>query len=185
MTLSSVLAVSSHSGSCRGKCSLWSISTGLPLLPLESSPVPLPEVPLADVPLLDVLLLDVLLLDVPLLDVPLLDVPLLDVPQPMDPEVPEQESSWRMMSNMPLDKEFASLLFPSPRELACKKNTAKAKLLKSRLTHISCRKLGSRREHAFSQDERSQTRGEASQYKDPAGPRRLTDGYGVEGIATS
>lgn len=40
----------------------------------------------------------------------------------MDPEVsepvPEQESSWRIMSNMSLDKEFASLLFPSPRELA-------------------------------------------------------------------
>lgn len=84
---------------------------------LYSRPVPLPEVPLAEAPLADFLLLDV----------PLLDVPLAEVLQPLDPEpmdsevaepVPEQESSWRIMSNMSLDEELASLLFPSPRELA-------------------------------------------------------------------
>lgn len=82
-------------------------------------PVPLPEVPLAEAPLADVLLLDVLLLDVPLAEVP---QPF--EPEPMDPEVaepvPEQESSWSMMSNMSLDEELTSLLLPSPRELACR-----------------------------------------------------------------
>lgn len=70
---------------------------------------PLPEVPLADS----------LLLDVPLLDVPLADVPQALDPEPIDPEVAEQESSWRIISNMSLDKELMSLLFPSLRELAC------------------------------------------------------------------
>lgn len=75
-------------------------------------PVALPEVPLADS----------LLLDVPLLEVPLAEVPQPLDPEPMDPEVAEQESSWRMMSNMSLDREsllLMSLLFPSPRGLAC------------------------------------------------------------------
>lgn len=80
-----------------------------------SRPVPLAEAPLADV----------LLLDVPLLDVPLAEVPQPLDPEPMDPEVaepvPEQESCSRM-SNMSLDKELASLLFPSPRELVCTRN---------------------------------------------------------------
>lgn len=74
------------------------------------------------VPLAEAALPDVLLLDVPLLDAPLAEVP--HPLDPMDPEVaepvPEQESSWRIMSNMSLDEELASLLFPSPRELACK-----------------------------------------------------------------
>ena len=177
--------MSSHSRSCSThllKCSLCSVSTGLPSLPLrwpltfwlfsdESTlpkyllllllpenkqgsvtrfyssqkhsknrlflsnavhemykvkfgPVPLPEVPLADTPLPDVLLLDV-----PLLDVPLAEVPRPLDPEPMDPEVaepvPEQESSWSRMSNMPLDKELSSLVFTSPRELAWKKQTSK------------------------------------------------------------
>lgn len=72
-------------------------------------PVPLPEVPLADA----------LLLDVPLLEVPLANVPQPLDPEPIDPEVAEQESSWRRMSNMSVDREFMSLLFPSLRELAC------------------------------------------------------------------
>lgn len=75
----------------------------------RNKPFPLPEVPLADS----------LLLEVPLLDVPLAEVPQPLDPEPIDPEVAEQESSWRIMSNMSLDKELMSLLFPSPRELAC------------------------------------------------------------------
>lgn len=64
-----------------------------------------------------------------------MDVPLAEVPQPfdlepMDPEVadpvPEQESSCRIMSNMSLDEELASLLFPSPRELACRRDNSDA-----------------------------------------------------------
>lgn len=89
------------------------------MLKVKFRPVPLPDVPLADAPLADVLLFDV-----PLLDVPLAEVPQPLDPEPMDPEVaepvPEQESSWRIMSNMLLEEELASLLFPSPRELACK-----------------------------------------------------------------
>lgn len=96
-------------------------------------PVPLPEVLLAEAPLPDVLLLDV-----PLLDVPLAEVPQPLDPEPMDPEVaepvPEQESSWRIMSNMSLDEELTSLLLPSPRELACKNKNIKAELLKRSLT---------------------------------------------------
>lgn len=53
------------------------------------------------------------------MDAPLADVPQPLDPEPIDPEVAEQESSWRIMSNMSLDKELMSLLFPSPRELAC------------------------------------------------------------------
>lgn len=77
--------------------------------------MPLPEVPLAEV----------LLFDVPLLDVPLADVPQPLDPEPMDPEVaepvPEQESSWKIISSMSLDEELMSLLLPSTREAACKK----------------------------------------------------------------
>ncbi len=56
----------------------------------------------------------------------------------MDPEVaepvPEQESSWRIMSNMSLDKELTSLLFPSPRELAYESKNIKVVTLKRSLT---------------------------------------------------
>ena len=83
-------------------------------------PEQLPEVPLAEAPLADVLLLD---------------VPLAEVPQPLDPEamdpevaepVPEQESSWRMMSNMSLNEELASLLLPWPCERLCKNTNGEA-----------------------------------------------------------
>lgn len=91
-------------------------------------PVPLPEV----------LLAEFLLLDVPLLDVPLAEVPQPLDPEPMDSEVaepvPEQESSWRIMSSMSLDKELTSLLFPSPCELACQNKNIKAVTLKRSLT---------------------------------------------------
>lgn len=103
------------------------------MLKVKFRPVRLPEVPLADAPLADVLLLDV-----PQLDVPLAEVPQPLDAEPMDPEVaepvPEQESSWRMMSNMSLDKELASLLFSSPRELACRNTNIKAIPLKRILT---------------------------------------------------
>lgn len=81
---------------------------------------------------------DVLLLEVPLLDVSLTEVPQPLDPEPMDPEVaepvPEQESSWRIMSSMSLDEELTSLLFPSPRELACKNINISVVTLKRSLT---------------------------------------------------
>lgn len=86
----------------------------LPISQWRNRPVPLPEVPLAEV----------LLLEVPLFDVPLADVPQPLDPDPIDPEVaepvPEQESSWKIISSMSLDEELMSLLLPSTREPACK-----------------------------------------------------------------
>lgn len=79
----------------------------------ECRPEKLPDAPLAEA-----LLADVLLLDIPLAEVP---KPL--EPEPREPEVaepvPEQESSWRMMSSMSLDVEMTSLLLPS--SLLCRK----------------------------------------------------------------
>lgn len=50
----------------------------------------------------------------------------------MDPEVaepvPEQESSWKIISSMSLDEELMSLLLPSTREPPCKNKKKKGEL---------------------------------------------------------
>lgn len=81
----------------------------------------------------DVWLAEVLLLDIPLPEV----LQRLD-PEPMEPEVaelvPEQESSWRMMSNMSLDVELASLLLVPSCELLCGNTKVDVTSLKSSYT---------------------------------------------------
>lgn len=83
--------------------------------------------------------------DVWLAEVMLLDIPLPEVPQPLDPEpmdpevaepVPEQESSWRMMSSMSLDVELASLLLVSSCELLCRNTKVDVTSLKSSFTAL-------------------------------------------------